>query len=77
MRFRDKLLGIIEIPKSKIVIDEYKNNPERYEVLNGANDNGLSYNDLKQKATDMGLEFKSNIKKADLEKLIADNESAE
>lgn len=77
MRFKNKLLGIIEIPKSKMVIDEYKNNPAMYEVLNGVSNNGLSYNDLKQKATNMGLEFKSNIKKADLEKLIADNTSAE
>ncbi len=71
MKFRNIKSGIIEEPVNKMVIEQYEKHPEIWEKVKDSNN---EYAELKAKATEMGIEFKSNIKKADLEKLIAEKE---
>ena len=72
MKFKDKVTGLVFKPNNKQVLEMYKKNTKKYEQVNDS-DSGMSYAELKALATELGLEFKSNIKKAELEQLIADN----
>jgi len=73
MRFLNLRANVIEDVTNPTFIKQYEARPEVYQKLDG--DGEMSYKDLKAKATEMGLEFAGNIKKDELEKLIADNDN--
>lgn len=81
MKFKNKFSGIIEEPNDKIVA-QYTKRPELWEPVKekgakAGTGTEPNYKELKDLATNLGLEFPSNIKKDALVELIKQhNENA-
>lgn len=73
-KFKNIRTGIIEVVTNEKLIEQYEKYNDVYELV-GAKDNEPTLKELKERADELGIEYKAKVTKAELLELIANAET--
>lgn len=73
-KFKNIRTGIIEVVTNERLIEQYEKYSDVYELV-GAKDNEPTLKELKERADELGIEYKAKVTKAELLELIANAET--
>lgn len=73
-KFKNIKTGIVEVVTNERLIEQYEKYSDVYELV-GAKDNEPTLKELKERADELGIEYKAKVTKAELLELIANAET--